>query len=286
MQTRRTLIIATLLGLALPTAAVLAEDVPEGGRPLADGVRAMLWTKACDVAEQDYNIDCAATPEKCTFKRADGAAFAPLDSPWGRSFGYSRYAAPNTVLAPVAKANGAAIDDSAWDVAEPAFAFLSGLPLMMKGEDDGVVRLTPSAIAWIQRELIPTRDVAMCGQTAGALYDAGFRTTARASALAWEHVKRSGKLRGLTPAKLQKEHDARKGATWSMCEKFSRGAAKKTFDERMLLDECQFWLRRGAVGQAEPVAAVLGAVLERFDADFFKAHAKAFAQPKATKKGR
>jgi len=53
-----------------------------------------------------------------------------------------------------------------------------------------------------------------------------------------------------------------------------------------LRDECQFWLRRVAAGQADAIASVLGVVLNRFDPEFYKAHEKAFEVPAAKMKVR
>lgn len=286
MRTSHRSVAAVGLTLIFVTAVGVADAPPPGGRPLPDATRQLLWQKACDLAYRNYDVDCTTNsdPARCGYHRSDGEAFEPAESTDARTFTLAHFAVGNDVLAPAAEGSGWERTADTWgDFAGPAFTFISGLTLSTTTPYE-VTKITPEALAWIKRELIPERGQPMCGKTAGELYDASQRTMMRASALAWEAVKRSGKLKGLTVKRLAKEHDTQRGATWTLCTRFAaRESAKGTYDERVLMDECQFWLRRGAAGQAEAVADVLGAVLQRFDAPFYEAHAKAFSAPRTAK---
>lgn len=269
------------LGLLLVTGVGLASNPPKEGRTLPNQLRTLIWSKACDVVVKDWDVDCTKPqdPGLCAFKRADGEAFEPSHAGGSRSYDYARASAGWSMLVPAARESGAIIDEDDADAESPAFQFIAGVPLQVNNRDR-VVRLTLEALTWIGRELLPEPAQPMCGQTAADLYAKAFQAVARPSALAWEHVKQSGQLKGLTVKRLAAEHDARKGRTWSLCVEFAEATAvKQGYDAPMLRDECTFWLRRGAVHQAEVVAGLLGTVLERFDPDFYREHAAAFATP-------
>jgi hypothetical protein len=288
MRTSRLAVPAVALTAIFATAVSVATTPPPEGRPLPAAMRQLIWDKACDLVPKDWAVDCAANtdPARCGYRRSDGEAFEPVESTDVRSFTLAHYGVGADVLKPAAEASGWEKAEDKWgDYAGPAFTFISGGLTLSTTTPYEVTTLTPEALAWIERELIPERSQAMCGKTAGEVYDASQKTMLRTSALAWEAVKKSGKLKGLTVERLAKDRGTRRGATWTMCATFAtRESAKGGYDERMLRDECQFWLRRGVVGQADAVAAVLGALLQRFDASFFEAHAKAFAPPSAGKR--
>lgn len=117
----------------------------------------------------------------------------------------------------------------------------------------------------------------MCGVTAGEVYAAAFQRNVRASALAYEYLRRGGHLKKVDRARLEHERGERKGGYWRLCETLEKSAAHKAFPERMLADECQFWLRRGASSALPELSVFLGDLVQRFDTKFYREHAMTFA---------
>lgn len=287
MRHARRVAFVSSLAVFMLAAAVSAQEPPGEGRPLPEAVRLLLWNKVCDLAYENSDVDCSsnADPARCGYKRSNGEAFEPGQSDYARSFRYAHFGFGDDVLAPTAQGSGwTKVVDEWGDAGPPAFEFLTGLTLMTSTPYQ-LAQLTPEALAWIGRELVPAPEQAMCGKTAGELYEASFKTTMRATTLAWEHVKKSGKLKGLKVERLAKEQSRRGGATWTLCAKFAERNAK-TYDQSLLQDECRFWLRRGAAGQADAVASILGTALQRLDPTFYAAHEAAFAVRGSTKKAR
>lgn len=283
MRLRPTPIRYTLSALAfvgLAAGAVIASDPGPNGRVLPSELKKILWAKACDLADGSYDVDCTTNsdPTRCRFSRSNGDKFEPALSDYTRSYFTARGGGTYTVLEPglrEAKLLGDQTDDN--DYAGLLFRLVSGLELRIGAPDADLFHINPAAVAWAQRELLPTTDEPMCGATAGEVYTANFQRTVRASALAYEYLKRGGHLTKVNLARLEKERGERSGGYWRMCETLDKGPLGKDFPANVLRDECQFWLRRGASGSAGELAALVGVVLERFDPTFFKAHAKTFA---------
>lgn len=258
-------------------AAVATAATSEGGNALTEQVKALAWKHACALPDADYEVDCAANkdPALCRFTRPDGTAFQPKAQSYTRSYFVPRIAAYN-LLQPVVEEAGLKPQEVAEGQlpGDEQFASLAGISVTERWDWQKPIEVREEALAWVERELLPAPDQAMCGQTAQAVYDAAFQPLARASATAYAHLSRTGALKKVSLEALTNQTNQQKGKLWTMCERFGKAQARKGGDPSVWQDECRFWLRRAAVGQHELVARALGTVLARYDEAFYRKHAR------------
>lgn len=256
------------------TSTARAEDTYEGRR-LPEGLKRILWDKACDVVPKQ-SIDCAK--ERCIFKDSKGESFNPDMQPWQNVLMYE-WSAGGNVLQP-GVIEGKLAEPSEDIDPRMAIGLLSGLTVDLD-PNDYMVQLNPVLVRWVGRELIPPADTPMCGATARDIYDRGFKGPIRQAVDVYAQLKAKGQVKGVKVDELSKNFDTRRGRFASTCQ----AIAKKSPDDERWSREglCWWWLRRVATGGADELAQLFGQVLAEYDAEGLKTWGKAIPKVVAVK---
>lgn len=257
---------------ALGTAFAATPDSYEG-RTLPEPVKQLVWQKACNLPDADG--DCAAGD--CALRRSDGTPFRPAVAPWQSMFMYEWSAAERTLGPAFAEGKVIGSVDDIEGQTRMALELVSGLPLQAKSAVDGPLTLNPNLARWVQRELLPPADHAMCGATAKDVYLQAFATPVRGLAETYAALHQKGMTRGITVSALSKSFDTQKGRFATACQQIGKKGPMDT--EWVRVQECWWWLRRVATGTAEPVAQLVGEILRRYDEPTWKKIGRAFPKP-------
>ncbi len=282
----RSLIVKLLTaGACLGLASVAVAEAIEQGKLLPEPVKDILWTKACDLTPTDWRVKCKdnTDPKLCQFRNSKGEPIQPLAGASASASILARFSLPWTAIAPTLEEAGLPPleDASVTDETEVAFRRLAGIPVQTQDSAKNwgaLVTVSPAAVDWALRELVPAPDRPMCGQTAKALYDAGFRDSVRVTADAYTFLKGKGLLKNVTTAALDEANNVRKGKYFQACQSFAKAQKRKKVEPYLADGECRFWLRRAAAGQADLIAGAMGLVLEKYDPTFFKKNKRHFAR--------
>lgn len=260
-----------------PSLAAAADPTYEG-RVLPGFVKDLLWKKACDLPMAEIEGE-ACKPGDCPFTRSNGTAFKPQMGPW-LELTMLQWPATSNTLQPTLIESKLATEDEIGGDTRLAIGLLSGLPADLK-PDDYLLQLNPALVRWVGRELLPASDLAMCGSTAGELYQAAFGGPTRMMVDVYAQLKAKGMTKGIKESELSKNFNNQKGRLASACRAI--GQKSKNPDESWpRTSSCWWWLRRVASGGSEELAGLLGTVLARYDADAARTYAKVLPKP-ATK---
>jgi len=260
--------------VAFGTAFAAAPDAYEG-RALPQEVKNLVWQKACNLPGRYFEVDCTTKP--CTLKRSDGTPFRPAVAPWQSVFMYEWSAAERTFGPAFLEGRAIGSLDDIQGTTRMALELVSGLPLQGKASDFGPVSLNPNLVRWVQRELLPPADHAMCGATAKDLYTEAFAGPIRSLAETYAALQQKGLLRGITVTSLSKSFDTQKGRYATACQQIAKTVPMDASYTRV--QECWWWLRRAATGTSEPIAQLVGEILRRYDEPTWKKVGKAFPKP-------
>lgn len=259
-----------VLALLLPTAA--HADDGASGAALTPALRAMLFDGVCAAIPADGDVDCAATPARCTMQRSDGQRFAPQFD-WSSAY----WALPPTALYLMdkpARASGHP-EPQGYD----PLGWLAGLPTPDRVDSDlGVRRMSEAQINWVVEHLAPRPDDVICGAPAKAVYRALAKGPVDVFSGALLHLVRAGAFKGFDREHFLATQDDPKGRYTRMCARF---AGKKRDAQGMFKEfACGFWLRRAFIGQLEPVAHGWATAVGRFDPALGRRIARAVPKPK------
>lgn len=274
----RTLSALFLLVCLAPSAFA---EAPYEGRTLPDGIKRLLWAKACDVVPKQ-SVDCAKDP--CIFKDSKGESFSPDMQPWHNVLMFEWNAGSNA-LQPTVIESKLATEEEAGDP-RTAMGLLSGLAVDLD-TNDYMMQLNPALVRWVGRELIPPPDTAMCGATANEVYNRAFKGPIRQAMDVYAHLKGKGLVRGVKVAELSKNFDNQRGRLASACQSIAKKAPDdERWGKEML---CWWWMRRVATGGSDELAQLFGKMLADYDPEGLKLFAKAIPKvvaPKVTPKPR
>lgn len=263
------------LALLLPTAAHADDGASDAA--LAPTLRAMVFDGVCDALPSDSDVDCDATPARCTMRRSDGRPFAPRFD-WGSAY----WAIPPTALYLLdkpARASGHPEPSEGYD----PLAWLANLPAPDRVDSDlNVRRLSEAQINWVVEHLAPRPDDVICGVPARTVYRTLAKKPADVFTGALLHLARAGAFKGFDRDHyLATQHDP-KGRYTRMCARF---AGKRVDGEAMFKQfACGFWLRRAFIGQLEAVAHGWAAAVGRFEPAVGKRIARAVPRPRPAAK--